>query len=285
VACHGDVTFLSRCIAGITQRTADGDVSRGKQETASNLPVLSSSQIPQRIATNLPEQRPHVLAVAADKAVLRLLRFALESYGFEVATVDDAENALAVARGTSIDTVLLDLSTSAAPRLDSIASFKQLGVPVVALSETRDPATQQAAFNAGADDFISKPFDTADLAARVRYLLGGESVYGEHAVFTFDDLHLDLIRRRIVRNGSIMVLTDSEWSLLQVLAERAPDVVLYDEILARAFGDEYRDDLHYLRACMSRLRAKLGDAASANPLIRDFHGVGYRLAVPQSRSQ
>jgi two-component system KDP operon response regulator KdpE len=233
----------------------------------------------------LPEQRPHVLAVAADKAVLRLLRFALESYGFDVATVEDAQSGLALTRGTSIDTVLLDLSAPVGPRLDVIASFKQLGVAVVALSGSRDPANQQAAFNAGADDFISKPFDTADLAARVRYLLGGESVYGEHAVFILGDLEVDLIRRKIVRNGSIMVLTESEWSLIQVLAERAPDVVLYDEILARAFGDEYRDDLHYLRACMSRLRAKLGDATAANALIRDFHGVGYRLAVPKVRSQ
>jgi two-component system KDP operon response regulator KdpE len=204
---------------------------------------------------------------------------ALSEEGFRVVTATGGEDALVKAEEIRPDIVLLDIVM---PGLDGIEVMRQLRerrpVPVILLTAKGSTADKAKGLDLGADDYVAKPFDLDELAARVRAVLrrsAGMSAAG--GVIAFDDVEIDLERRTVSRRGELVQLSRTEWLLLQHLAANAGKVVLHTELLTKVWGPEYRDDLQYLRVWVSRVRRKLGARPGEPGRIKTFQGIGYLL--------
>jgi two-component system KDP operon response regulator KdpE len=130
---------------------------------------------------------------------------------------------------------------------------------------------------------MTKPFNPDELAARVTAVLrrsGAAAPAGGRSVLRYPGLEIDLERRQVLVHGEEARLTKTEWELLAQLAGNAGRVLLQGELLTRIWGPEFRDETHYLRTWVSRVRAKLGTADDAQPVITTFPGLGYRLELP-----
>jgi two-component system KDP operon response regulator KdpE len=146
-------------------------------------------------------------------------------------------------------------------------------------------ADKLRAFNTGADDYLTKPFNPDELAARVAAILrraAGATPTGGRSLLRYPEagVEIDLERRRITLNGEEVRLSRTEWELFNQLAANAGRVMLHGELLTRIWGPEFRDEVHYLRTWISRIRAKIEPDQSRPPLITTFPGLGYRLEVP-----
>ena len=176
---------------------------------------------------------------------------------------------------------LLDL---ALPDLDGFEVMRQLQerrqVPIVLLSSKGSTADKARGLDLGADDYLAKPFQDEELAARVRAILRRTlDVAGSPSVVGFDDVEIDLARRLVTRGGKLVHLSRTEWLLLSHLAANAGRVVLHGELLTKVWGPEYREDLGYLRVWVSRVRRKLGTPPGQAGRIRTFQGIGYLLDI------
>ena len=204
--------------------------------------------------------QPLVLVADDEPRITKLVSMALRAEGFRVVTAAGGEEALSQAEDVRPDIVLLDIVM---PGLDGIEVMRQLRerrpVPVILLTAKGSTADKAKGLDLGADDYVAKPFDLDELAARVRAVLrrsAGMSAGG--GVIAFDDVEIDLERRTVSRHGELVQLSRTEWLLLQHLAANAGKVVLHTELLTKVWGPEYRDDLQYLRVWVSRVRRKLG---------------------------
>ncbi len=224
---------------------------------------------------------PPLVLVADEPRVTRHVADTLSRDGFRVVAAHRGEAALAVDDELRPDIVLLAL---ALPDLDGFEVMRQLQerrqVPVVLLSAKGSTADKARGLDLGADDYLAKPFQTEELAARVRAILRrtldlsvGQGVVG------FDDVEIDLARRLVTRGGKLVHLSRTEWLLLSHLAANAGRVVLHGELLTKVWGPEYREDLGYLRVWVSRVRRKLGTPPGQAGRIRTFQGIGYLLDV------
>ncbi len=223
--------------------------------------------------------QPLVLVADDEPRITKLVSMALSGEGFRVVTASGSEEALAKAEDMRPDIILLDIVM---PGLDGIEVMRQLRerrqVPVILLTAKGSTAEKAKGLDLGADDYVAKPFDLDELAARVRAVLrrvaGPASTGG---LITFDDVEIDLERRRVSRGGELVQLSRTEWLLLQHLAANAGKVVLHTELLTKVWGPEYRDDLQYLRVWISRVRRKLGARPGEPGRIKTFQGIGYLL--------
>ncbi len=153
-------------------------------------------------------------------------------------------------------------------------------VPVVLLSAKGSTTDKARGLDLGADDYLAKPFQPEELAARVRAILRRTlDIAGGQGVVAFDDVAIDLSRRLVTRRGKLVHLSRTEWLLLSHLAANAGRVVLHGELLTKVWGPEYREDLGYLRVWVSRVRRKLGTPPGQAGRIRTFQGIGYLLDV------
>jgi two-component system KDP operon response regulator KdpE len=229
--------------------------------------------------------QPLVLVADDEPRITKLVSMALTGEGFRVVTAASGEEALAKAEDVRPDIVLLDIVM---PDLDGIEVMRQLRerrpVPVILLTAKGSTADKAKGLDLGADDYVAKPFDLDELAARVRAVLrraAGAATQG--GVITFDDVEIDLERRRVSRQGELVQLSRTEWLLLQHLAANAGKVVLHTELLTKVWGPEYRDDLQYLRVWVSRVRRKLGARPGEPGRIKTFQGIGYLLDTETPR--
>ena len=225
--------------------------------------------------------QPLVLVADDEPRITKLVSLALSDEGFRVVTASSGEEALKKAEEIRPDIVLLDIVM---PDIDGIEVMRQLrerrSVPVILLTAKGATSDKAKGLDLGADDYVAKPFDLDELAARVRAVLRralGAAPGG--GVVTFDDIEIDLERRMVSRGGDIVQLSRTEWLLLQHLAMNAGKVVLHTELLTKVWGPEYRDDLQYLRVWVSRVRRKLGAKPGEPGRIRTFQGIGYLLDV------
>ncbi|HNX49112.1 MAG TPA: response regulator [Thermoanaerobaculaceae bacterium] len=224
---------------------------------------------------------PLVLVVEDDAPIRRFLRAALAESGFRVEEATSATDAMAGLVNHPPDLVLLDLGLPDRDGLDLLRELRGWSrVPVIVLSARDREHDKVVALDAGADDYLSKPFGIAELRARMRVALRHAAATGaEGAATTFavGDLVVDLAARRVIIAGREPHLTPHEFKLLSLLVKNAGKVLTHRQLLHEVWGPEYGDENHYVRVYMAQLRRKI-EADPARPrYIRTEPGVGYRL--------
>jgi two-component system KDP operon response regulator KdpE len=232
-------------------------------------------------------RRHLVLVVDDEPAVQRLVRARLQADGHRVVTAATAEEAIGRLDELRPDLIVLDVML---PGIDGLEALRRVraesSVPVLMLTARAADADKLRGLNAGADDYLTKPFNPDELAARVSAILRRTAGAPSRPPLHYPQLglELDLDRRRVKRDGEEIRLSRTEWELLSQLAANPGRVLLHAELLSRVWGPEFRDEAHYLRTWVSRLRAKLAPDSDGPALITTFPGLGYRLELPEGET-
>jgi two-component system KDP operon response regulator KdpE len=218
------------------------------------------------------------LVVDDEPQIRRALRTSLEAHGYEVVAVGTGEEAVLGVAEIVPDLVLLDLGLPDVDGADVIARVRAFSdVPIIILSVRDAQRDKVAALDAGADDYVTKPFSMEELLARSRAALrrhqGGEA---PPAILYFEGLTVDLARRLVVNEGESVHLTPTEYGLLEALVTNPGKLLTHQWLLRKVWGRGYGTETTYLRTYVRTLRRKLGDDASAPGLIITEPGVGYR---------
>jgi two-component system KDP operon response regulator KdpE len=219
-----------------------------------------------------------VLVVEDDAPLRRTLRATLRARDLEVEEAETGEIALAVLAARRPDLVLLDLSL---PGIDGNETLRRLRVfsdtPVIVLTARDRPSDKVGALDAGADDYVTKPFDTDELLARVRAALRRRPPAPEDpAVLRTGGLEVDLVRREARLDGQPIHLTRTELAMLEMLVRNPGKLLSHEQLLREVWGPTYSTESNYLRTYVGQLRKKLGDDAATPRLILTEPGIGYR---------
>jgi two-component system KDP operon response regulator KdpE len=225
---------------------------------------------------------PRLLVVDDEPEFLRTLETNLRGSGYEVETAVTAADALAAARRAEPDAVVLDLVLPDGRGTEVCAELRiWTSVPIVVVSAVGEEAEKIAALDAGADDYVTKPFPIGELLARLRAVLRRTSPPTE-PVLRVGPLELDRAGRTVRRDGRLVHLTPHELDLLLVLAEHEGRLVTHERILRAVWGPAYRRESNYLHVYVSQLRRKLEDDPARPKLLLTAPGLGYRLVGPES---
>ncbi len=224
--------------------------------------------------------KARVLIVEDEPEISRFLETALTDGGYRVETVSTGKDALKLCAAAPPDLVILDLGLPDMDGKDVIRRTREWSrVPVIILSARDQEAEKVAALELGADDYLTKPFGTQELMARIKVALRHANRREQLAelVYAFHDLRVDLARRKAQLKGEEIHLTPTEYDLLALLARKAGQVVTHAEILREVWGKNSDEHDHYLRIYVQRLRQKLGDDPLHPSYIFTEPGIGYRL--------
>jgi two-component system KDP operon response regulator KdpE len=225
-----------------------------------------------------------ILVVDDEPPIVRLVRAKLSADGYSVITASNGEEALCHLEEERPDLIVLDLMMPGMDGFETLRRVRQDSqIPVIMLTARASDADKLKGLQSGADDYMTKPFNPDELSARVAAVLrraGGAAPAGGRAVLRYPGVEIDLERRQVTVDGSEVRLSKTEWELLAQLAGNAGRVMLHGELLTRIWGPEFRDEAHYLRTWVSRLRAKLEPKSDHSALITTFPGLGYRLESP-----
>jgi DNA-binding response OmpR family regulator len=231
-------------------------------------------------------KRFRILAVDDEERILNFLRSKLKASGYEVITVSNGVEALEIAQSQEPDLIVLDLVM---PKMDGFETLKELrsfsAVPVIILTARNADADKIKGFTLGADDYLPKPFNPDELVARIEAIRRRlESVEGwkSQALLSLGDITIDFNSRRAMVRGEEKHLTRTEWLLLSELARNAGRLMLYEELLMRVWGSEYRNDIQILRTWISRLRNKLEMDPNSPKVIRTIPKTGYIIDQPST---
>ena len=229
-------------------------------------------------------RKPLVLLVDDEPPIQRFVRAELEAQGYRVLTASSGAEALARLDADRPDLLLLDVMM---PEMDGFEVLRRLratsAVPVIMLTARGSDLDTVRGLQSGADDYLTKPFNPEELAARISAVLrrSQAQVAGpRQLVYPAEAVTIDLDRRRVTVRAAEVRLSKTEWGLLEELARHAGRVLLHRELLTRIWGPEYLDEVHYLRIWTSRLRAKLERDPARPTLIQTLPGLGYRLEPP-----
>ncbi len=219
------------------------------------------------------------LVIDDEPQIQRLLTITLESNGYRVATAGNGRDGLALAAQRRHDVIILDLGL---PDLNGILVLKHLRgwtqTPVIVLTVLDEEADKIEALDSGADDYVTKPFNSGELLARIRAALRrSDTGRLEEPAFTTGDLVVDFASRRVTRGGQPVRLTATEYALLRLFIQHAGKVLTHRHILREIWGPEHEDDTQYLRVYMTRLREKLETNPELPALFHTEPGVGYRF--------
>ena len=224
-----------------------------------------------------------VLVVDDEPQIRRALRTSLEAHGYEVATVGTGEEGVLAAAEQAPDLMLLDLGL---PDIDGTEVIRRVrafsDVPVIVLSVRESQTDKVAALDAGADDYVTKPFGMQELLARSRATMRRtQSDEPAAPILRFDTVQVDLPKRLVTLDGDQVRLTPTEYGLLEALVTNPGKLLTHQWLLRKVWGQGYGTETTYLRTYIRSLRKKLGDDAQAPRLIVTEPGVGYRwIAEP-----
>ncbi len=226
----------------------------------------------------MSEIKPIALVIDDEAQMQRLLRISLEEEGYRVFAAETGEQGLLEAVSRKPDIVVLDLGL---PDLDGLQVLKRLrewsAVPVIILSVRDNEAEKVAALDAGADDYVTKPFHTEELLARLRVAQRHAHRTEAPTIFEQEGLCVNLPERLVTVNGKIVDLTPTEYAVLRLLVTNAGKVLTQAHILRSIWGPKSAEQSQYLRVYVSHLRSKLTTLGVRPDLIKTETGIGYRL--------
>jgi two-component system, OmpR family, KDP operon response regulator KdpE len=222
--------------------------------------------------------RPDILVVDDEVQIRRLLRVMLEAAGYAVREADSGQIGLNEAAFRRPDALILDLGLPDLPGGEVLRRLREWSnVPVLILSVRGAEGDKIAALDAGADDYLTKPFGSGELLARLRVLLRRTQTPEEAGVVRFGAVEVDFARRVVTRGGAEVRLTAKEYALLRLLLVHRDKVVTHRQVLREVWGPKAEDQTHYLRVYMARLRQKLEDEPNQPKYFRTESGIGYRF--------
>jgi two-component system KDP operon response regulator KdpE len=219
-----------------------------------------------------------VLVVDDERAIRRYLHAALNAQGYTVYEASNGKDALDKAIANRPDMIILDLGL---PDLDGVEVTRLLRqwthIPIIILSVREQETDKINALDAGADDYLTKPFSSGELLARMRAALRHYTQAAKEPIFESDGLNVDLTRRLVHVNGAEISLTPTEYDLLRTLVQNAGRVLTHHQLLREVWGSGYTNEAHLLRVNMSNLRRKIEPDPTRPRYIITEPGVGYRL--------
>jgi len=228
-------------------------------------------------------KNPLILVIEDEAPIRRFLKMSLLDHGFAFSEASTGKDGLAKVASERPDLVILDLGL---PDTDGLEVTRQVrewsNVPIIVLSAREKENDKVEALDAGADDYLVKPFGIGELMARLRVALRHANRLSDDQLdsnFSFGDIHIDFAKRQVLRNAEEIHLTPIEYKLLNTLVRYSGKVVTHKHLLRETWGGEYSDETQYLRVYMAQLRKKLElDPAQPKYLITE-PGVGYRLKI------
>lgn len=230
----------------------------------------------------MTEPVPVVIVVEDEPKIRRFVRMSLESEGCQVFEADSVKRGLIEAGTRKPDMVVLDLGLPDGDGVDFIRDLRAWSdIPIIVLSARTAEADKVEALDAGADDYLVKPFGTAELLARVRAQLRRRTrpQGSTQNTFEFGKVKIDFGRRMVEREGAPLHLTPIEYRLLAYLAGNADSVLTHRQLLKNVWGPAHVEDSHYVRVYMTHLRKKIEDDPSQPKHILTEAGVGYRFVA------
>ena len=224
-----------------------------------------------------------ILLIEDEPQMQRLLRIILQGHGFRIVEAQTGQEGLMQAATRALDVILLDLGL---PDIDGLEVTRRVrewsDVPIIVISAREQEQDKIKALDAGADDYLTKPFAAGELLARIRVAMRHKAMLqsGEkESIFILDALRVDLVRRQVFLNEKEVHLTPIEYKLLTVLIKNAGKVVTHSQLLKEVWGPSYLRETQYLRVYMTQLRHKL-EADPARPrFLMNEPGIGYRLKI------
>jgi two-component system KDP operon response regulator KdpE len=226
---------------------------------------------------------PRVLVVDDEPQIVRGLKIILRSGGYTVEAAETKEEALGSLALRPPDALVLDLvlpDGSGVEICEEVRRWSRL--PILVLSAVGDEREKVRALDAGADDYVTKPFGTDELLARLRAVMRRSAEAGGSPRVEIGDLVIDLADRRVLRDGSEVHLTPIEFDLVRVLAQHHGKLVTHRQLLQEVWGPEYGSETHYLRVHVAHIRSKLEEDPSRPRYLVTEPGVGYRLREPDA---
>jgi len=230
------------------------------------------------VPPSTPTAPVEILIIDDEIQIRRLLRITLEAGGYRVREAENASLGLNEAAVQRPDAIILDLSLPDMSGLDVLRRLREWShTPVLILSVQGDETAKIAALDAGADDYLTKPFGGGELLARIRVLLRRAQPAGEVSIATFGDVQVDFTRRTVTKAGADVHLTVKEYALLRLLLQHRGKVVTHRQLLRDVWGPGHEEDTHYLRVHMANLRKKIEATAEHPAFLKTESGIGYRF--------
>ena len=222
--------------------------------------------------------KPVILVIDDEAQIRRLLELTLESEGYDVRSVGVGKDGIAKAASERPELIILDLGL---PDMDGVEVLKKIRgwsvVPVLVLSVRSGESDIIACLDAGADDYLTKPFRTGELLARVRNALRHRPSSSESPIFTVRNLQIDLSARTVKKGKENIKLTATEYALLALFVKNAGRVLTHNYILEQVWGPAFAEETQYTRVYVGQLRKKIEDDPSDPRIILTESGIGYRL--------
>jgi two-component system KDP operon response regulator KdpE len=220
----------------------------------------------------------HILLIDDDDGLLRTLRVNLTARGYQATTAPDAATGLAAASHEPPDLVVVDLGLPDQDGLRVIESLRRwTTIPVIVLSARHAEAAKVAAFDLGADDYVTKPFGMDELLARIRAALRRSARTPDAPVVVTGSFTVDLAAKRVTGSGGEIRLTPTEWHLLETLVRQPDKLVTQRELLHTVWGPQYETETNYLRVHLANLRRKLEPDPTRPRYLITEPGLGYRF--------
>lgn len=218
-----------------------------------------------------------VLVVDDDPHILKAVRTSLQALGYEVVSAPNGETALELATASTLDALILDLSLPGIDGHEVVRRIREWSeIPIIILSVQESQADKVTALNAGADDYVTKPFAMGELVARMRAVQRRATPETRRPVLRFGLLEIDLVRQLVAFNSERIKLTPKEYRLLETMARHPGKLLTHRWLLGEVWGPGYESESHYLRVFIRQLRKKLGDDPASPQLITTEPGLGYR---------